>query len=68
MDSIKNVIVVVNGDDSMIYLEKEKNGERERERKVHIFLCLSLPLLTFSSSMFNIGTRSQSHKSTLNSI
>jgi hypothetical protein len=66
MDSIKNVIVVVNGDDSMIYLEKEKN--RERERKVHIFLCLSLPLLTFSSSMFNIGTRSQSHKSTLNSI
>jgi hypothetical protein len=41
---------------------KKMKGERER----CIFSFFTLSLLTFASSMFNIGTRSQSYKSTLN--
>ncbi len=63
-----NVLVVVrilNKDEShdMFREEQKKNREGEREKGAYF----SFSLLIFASSMFNIGTRSQSHKSTLNS-
>lgn len=60
------VVRIVNEDDSTMSLEKKKKSG-ERDKGAYIFLSLSrLAYIRFVDVQY-IGTRSQSHKSTLNS-